>query len=772
MISFCIDALWCFALLTAIGLGPALWCLNHTARFEAALCLAPALGLAFFACLGTYLVLADIPVGAWIGPFSATTATIGIFLALWHFRQDIHNATPWIGLHKAPFFGLLILIILLFMPPLLGGVDFIAFRGNADDALAYATLSQYLANAVYHAPLQLDMHALEGLNPLSSHAVDMLHMHWSTSILLAGFSHLANRSYIEFEPFLGLIFMLSAFGPAYLLSRSSCVPPLAATVSALVVCVGFWAQLVLDLQAMSHLNAIPLVLAASCVFVHLEAASQPVVTPSRGLLGLLCASIALTCIELTPILAVGLVVYILIRFVNRDMTLHQVGTHRLSFMILLLLFLPQISYFWTFFTNQATHTLAMIQATNETIPWYHFYFHFLNERSIASLWGIAGLEPPQSVPFLQVIIQILSALFAAILSLCSITLSFLFLKDTAYRKENPAILFLLCMAAGGLLYAAILFIFNFPWSAAKGLSFIAPFCILTPTALVACRMHDNFESKFIDMSALLVTSWLVCACIPGLVRPVHALLGTESEHAPGHHMLYRAQSLDLTPIHIALTHAHQRLDRHPRVAVSAIDPWTQNYLILAISSEATPSVLSHDISDPDAQPLDFVLLDTSRVTNSDALASYFVAQSGNFALLKLRPEQTHQLAVLSLDFTSKKVFFDKTQPGRLWIRAGNIPVSITSATTGVVTLSLLIQKGPASSGLTRAPFFIELPNEVPREFDILEKEKITLTIPVKQGTNTIFLHSACTETLESDVTFALENLTLSAFVKQKENESE
>jgi hypothetical protein len=282
--------------------------------------------------------------------------------------------------------------VLVIAPMVIGGLHFTTFRGNAIDTFNYITGAGYLDHEAYTWALQTDTQALIDRHPSYYIARDLLSTRFTTYIMLAYTSRVALLPIYRFEHGFSLIFFIIAFGPAFFLGLLLRIKQFHAFLLAIAICAGFWAQFVLDIRAMSHMNSISAILVLALISARIEEKPQYSVIGEYVLWSIAMIAIIFSYIEIVPLLALGLAIFVLTRFVLQGLfTIRQAAGYLFTLCLTAMGILSVSSLLGSFLRNQIHY------AVNGHNDWHKAFFKWLYADPIIGLWGLSYLSVDERI---------------------------------------------------------------------------------------------------------------------------------------------------------------------------------------------------------------------------------------------------------------------------------------------------------------------------------------------------------------------------------------
>lgn len=533
-----------------MGLGPA--CLAFpSSRFIISVT-APIWGVVMTTLVGSYLVTANYPIVSWEYAWLVLGMIISSLCLFYRHFLCRPIACPSNSGTVLYSLGLIMITLLMLAPIAKGGLSFIIFRGNYADALNYITMAGYL----YHEPLHwLDHTSLESLiakHPSYSLALDLFSTtRWSTSMLLAWSAYIVHVSLLPFEASFMVLCNIMTFGMAYVFAlRQECKPYLALLI-AVAISVGFWSQVIMDLHALSQINALPVLFLLLLLVIEYQR------LPTRMtavLLGLTTASFIMLYFEMAVTLILGMLIYFVLLLYYRRTTIQKIKQQYLRVLwVATAAFLPVIPQMLHIILGQFQF---ISQVKNH---WDNDFFTWFYHEPDIGLWGLSYFSG-----------HFLWALLAAFLSAL---LVHVIMQES--KEKTPSIQWLLSSA---LLLAILcqwcyLFFIEQRWAACRVMSYAYPFLFL----MLLYVFRYERSRKFILWGQYAVVFWLVLQCSLGAMRITVAQTGKEYPHYFGNHPAYRQHDWDLSVIQTTL-----KKNPVPILALGVEDPWLTEYLALSL----------------------------------------------------------------------------------------------------------------------------------------------------------------------------------------------
>jgi hypothetical protein len=217
--------------------------------------LALPLGWAWMCILAGSLYFVAGPVRLWVWPFFGVASALGLggTVAGWcHLRPRTaadQSRLAWLGSAQA------LVLLLLWLPALIGGPNYYAIRANRWDESGYDSLAQATDRIGFDGLSRAPLQALADLHPaLVVVREHLLYDRLSAGALLAILGHLRGGSAAEMNFFMGVLALAAGFGPiAYVVLRSGMDARWAAAVG-LGLTAGFWAMVSQNTNALGQMQ--------------------------------------------------------------------------------------------------------------------------------------------------------------------------------------------------------------------------------------------------------------------------------------------------------------------------------------------------------------------------------------------------------------------------------------------------------------------------------------------------------------------------------------
>jgi hypothetical protein len=688
LVHLLLGLLFAFLAFAIVGFGPALYLNSAGHRLGVAIAVAPVVGFVLITVFGTYLTLLNITVARWTIPLLIVGTAASFLLTLLACRTWKFSATPQ-ERHSAPWAatGFALTWVLLVAPQLLGGLQYSVLRGNGTDAFNYVAAADYLDREPLSWAKQVDPQTLVNRDDSYARASTLLDSRWSTFMLLAFSSRLAQVPPYIFEYCFSLLCFLLAYGPAYLYSRDIGLEPGYAALTAAVICLGFWAQLILDTRAQSQLNSIPVLLLLMLLISRFE---DPLAAPASGLVyapaGLTAVSLAFLYPELVPLLAVALFLFFITRLRALDFSFTAIRRYIVAGGVMILAGLPMWGLLARFARSQISY--AAVQKNT----WHVAYYSWLYSNPLAGFWGFGPLESSGTIATMLTSAAVTFLGFA-------LTILLVLAWIQALRSRQTAFYLASCTSLAALTEFGYLAARGQLWAAAKGLSFgyafftlcVAGYCLRGSKPLAGFWRRPGRA-----IAACCALTFMVSQAALGIARPAMAVWKRDYPHYIVHHGEYRRHIWDISEFQKILA-GRQGVTVWSDVS----NPWISEYLDFALGGQvkfinigADLDVLQlHARPQERSQLPQYIIADNAMLgSTTRGAATGIVARTPELALIRTNSVGATLVSV------SNPNGLEKGADGRTFFWMGNMPTIFTvmSSTNGCAQLSGSAILGPSS----------------------------------------------------------------------------
>ena len=265
------------------------------------------------------------------------------------------------------FVGYVLIAILLLLPKFTGGDQFSLFQGNIYDHFNYLTSS--LVYSLYdHSTIQSASIAEFLVDPLMIVPQSSLETRPAVMLLFSALGSLFGGKYLELAYVYNIFFLLQVVLLIAWSSRLLGVNFKTGLLIGLIFCGGFWGQMIFDMNAWSHLAALPLlVLFVSLSLKQLSNPEENTLTPF-ALISISVAGGLYLYPEATIFLGFGIGILTLIQIRSRYSVFQKLA---LAGLIAVGVAILDYQSTLLFLMNQILFSLG------ETPDWYQYYFSFL-----------------------------------------------------------------------------------------------------------------------------------------------------------------------------------------------------------------------------------------------------------------------------------------------------------------------------------------------------------------------------------------------------------
>lgn len=711
-----------FFVLTLIGIGPVLFFLSSQNRIETALAIAPAFGFALTSIVGTYLILLDYPVSEWAMIWLVAGASISFVLcvtSVFKGRVGYANVTRQFFLFFAV--GIFSTMVLVMAPIVIGGLNFTVLRGNGTDTFNYITLGRYLDHEPYSWAKSASFQALIDRHPSYPLAKYLLNTRWTTSAMLAWTARVAHVPIYRFEYGFSLLSFILAFGPVFFLSLTAHIRRMYALFLTSAICVGFWAQFVLDIRAFSQMNGLLMVLLLVLLFARIENTSYKTAIGEYVLVGITLIAIILLYIEIIPLVVLGLTIFWGTKIYHKTCSIRKFKWYLISLAIALAGVFPVKSFFFSFLKNQ------LVYAVSGKNDWHNAYFRWFYSNPLTGLWGIALTK---FIP-----IRIIMSLLGLILSLL-LLYSVIYVLFFRKRECSNAIFLTASFVLASFVEFFYLFFHGQFWAAGKVLSWGYPYILFTPVAFGLSVIQDktfvfkNAGKKIVKSSIII---WLLMQLILGGYRLVIPVRGKDYPKYVAHHYEYRRHDWNVA----AFTNAMNEI-KNASVWISVSNPWVAEYLGFALGKNVKlincNKIRYLEIAPPlPLQVPPYLILD--KVFYSADTSSKLIAQNSEFLLIKIDKASLQSPILLNLD-NPNGIETDAQGNSFFWMGGEATKLRLFSPKKGHAVLTAKLNMGPSLPERFDRRMIIYSHAKKVQEV-IVTSQTQAIGIPVQEGLNEI-----------------------------------
>jgi hypothetical protein len=709
---------------TLIGIGPSLFLLSSENRLEAAAAIAPALGYAMTSIAGTYAILLDYPVSEWALGWLIIGTAISFLLCLTFFlkvRGGYANVNRQIFLFFA--IGIFSTMVLVMAPMVIGGLHFTVLRGNGTDAFNYITFSRYLDLEPYSWVKSANFEDLLNRHPSYPFVKGFLNFRWATCAMLAWTARIAHVPIYRFEYGYSLLSFVLSFGLVFSLALMASVRRIYAFFLALAICVGFWAQLVLDIRAFSQISSLLAVLLLALLIARIESTAGKPAVGEYVLAGITLLAIVILYGEIIPFVVLGLTIFWGTKIYHKTFSIRRFKWYLLSLTIALTGVLSAKSFVFSYFKNQLAYAVG---GKND---WHNAFFRWFYSNPVTGLWGI-----PSPVKFMPIVI---------VMTLLGVILSLLLLYALFYvifsRKQgfSNAIYLIASFAFASFIQFFFLFSLGQWWAAGKALSFGYPYILLLPVFFGLTAIQDQ---TFISSAALKkiiksgIILWLSVQILFGFYRWSIPVTAKEYPKYIVHHGEYRRHDWNVT----AFTDFFKD-KRGLSLWIAVLNPWVAEYLgfvfgeHVQLTSCCRLRYFDDSLSTLPSKLPQYLILDKGLYTED--MESKSIAKNSEFLLIKVDKASRESLIVLSL-YNPNGIETDAQGNSFFWMGGEATKLKLFSPREGHAVLTAKFNMGPSLPERSDRKMRIYLGGKKVQEA-IVTGQTEAIRIPVQEGFNEI-----------------------------------
>ncbi len=673
-------------LFAGLGAGPCLCLLSGPRRLALAAAMAPAMGFVLTAIFGTYLTLMDLPVSRWCLPWIIVALTCSAALTVaCLLRQRIgarRAGKRWLVLAAC---GFIVTAALTVAPWSLGGLQYTILRGNGTDSFNYITAAGYLDHEPYSWASHVSTQTLVDRHPSYERARELLIGRWATFMMLAFTSRVAGAPAYRFEYLFSVLFFLLAYGPVLIYARIFLkLRPWHAVLTALAVCAGFWAQLILDLRADAQQNSVPVLLLIAVLIAHMEDRRAPrVYWKEHVLLGVAVLSLLFFYPEILPMAALGCAVFLGVYLWRNPAPGRRLLGYCVSFGIVAVGAIPMVGLLARFVQFQFSYAAGGVN------NWHIAYFKWLYTDPLTGIWGFG---PIVGRPALHIVLL----LVAAVLTTALVAAGIRALWSPSRANAGMALAASLTLAAG--LEWLYLGLRKQYWAGAKGLSFGYVFLILTMLGFVLGSrhvVHRGWRQTAGYAATACALIWLLVQCGLALYRPWLVAFGGDYTNYIYSHGEYRRHHWNLKPFD-AVLHGQNAVT----VWLDLPNPWVSEYIGFALGWDVHLVNIgaSREVEElrvprqSTAQPPQYLIIQNNQTSGA---APSVMARTRELLLLKFPETRAILLSVSNpntIEGTEQAPFF--------WMGGPPTTFEFASFDNPTVTIKARYLMGPSRPNLT------------------------------------------------------------------------
>jgi hypothetical protein len=729
-----------------IGIGPALIFLSAKKRLEVAVAIAPALGFALTSALATYLVLLDKPVCSWAIPWLIISiVTSSVLSLLWLRRYKPELALVDWQLIKFYLIALGLTTVLMSAPMIVGGIDFTTLRGHGLDDFNYIIMAGYLDREPYSWASQVDIPTLIDRHPLYWIAKPAILTRWTTSAMLAFTARIGGLPIYHFEHGFTILCFILACGPVFWLALSTGIRSLYAALLTIAIAVGFWAQWILDVRAMSQMSSMATVLLIALLIARIES-NQSMVFPGELML-LPITAIALVNLypETLPMVALGVGIFFITRFVRGLVPIQRVGAYFLSLVITILGLLPNASFLTGFLTSQ-----VQFAAGNTSHMSHVYFFPWLYQNPITGIWGLSYFSADETIQRL-IPSSLLQAFLIPVGVILLVILAYGLVKvfsKKGYPEETLIISSFTLAALIQFLFLARQGTSGQLWAAGKGLAFGYAF-LMASTAVYGLSQGVFPKRKWLDylskLAKLVVIFWLVTQCFFGLYRVNFAMSGKVYSNYMGNHADYRQHDWNVESFKRILG------NRRSTLWLLGSNIWVAEYLSLAFGWDVNlvNFVVGRDFGGAEYSDIknsqqalsrlpDHVIVEKKLWQNLDEVSSNVVAKNSDLLLVETPKSFWNKPILLAL---LNPYGLESDERGNSYFFMGETATHLRlfSPSDGEVTLTAKFIRGPSLPEKGQRNVLINSSANSKTQNVIISESTREIKVPVRQGFNQVSL---------------------------------
>lgn len=503
-----------WALLTALGFGPAVWLLKPNAvRLWHIIALAPALGFALLGILAFPFYRLFAPVQVWAIPLTVLGIGGSAFLT-WRELRSRSLRTEWVVNRRD--IGLLLgfgigATLLLALPMLAQGIQYSIFRANSSDAMYYIAhieTGRIVPWNILQAGAEMNRANWDGMAQAAQVSPATLFIaRFNTpftqingQLVGAWLGEVSGLpSYRVYFPLHLLCFVLAGLA-VFALSEQLDLPRRLTVLGALAVSTGFWAHFVLETDAQGEITALPVVVLSVIAWAHAEKFPAQFFSRARLLHAIALAAIFCLYIPVAPLVIFAMLVYGGLELVRRTQPFktlfYPLATALLTILVLTVTF--QIDNILQVLRFMFT---SSIDAQDLNTPQLLLA---LSGDPFPAFWGLPRDILYKLPPFWQGRIWEFAFL---LLALCITGLALIGVLLALRRNAPSARRIVLAMVAAGILIALVMFWRGNEKNTGRALSYIYPYVILLTLTGATWRAPQR-DNWFRYAALAVVTLWV------------------------------------------------------------------------------------------------------------------------------------------------------------------------------------------------------------------------------------------------------------------------
>lgn len=533
-----------------IGLGPALLLWPGRRSAQEALSLCPVFGFSLTLCAAVWFGEGGLPVKTWSLPWLLACAGLSVGVLLWKSRQTAtllsdKRELAWLAGTTAT--GILVLVL----PAVFGGQQFVVLRGNAWDTFNYVDMAYSLDELPLSVGRSAPLDDLVHQAPEYVRAQPLLFERWATAAILAFCADVSFVPIYRCEYAYPALMFLLAVSPAFVLARLAGAGRGVSSLASLTTAAGFHAQVLLDMRAFSQANSVSLFLVL--VILLARSVPSPVAGREAVCIGLCLAALFAAYVELFPLIGSMIGIGVTLGLITRRFQFAELRGLCGGMAFSVLFAFPGFGILLPFLRSQTDGVLH--KALN-------FHEHFFPWLLIHPFLGIWGLDYPGHLVSRQPLARVLGpglgmlALVLGGIVVWSLVRE-IYRRDSAAREARMAELFLHAGLMAGICQCVILLGLGKSWPACKGMLFLYPLLtlIITLAGTGILKSWSGSRGWVAPLLGKLTLLWLMGQVTWGMIRIGMAATGNEYAgymQDISNPYTYRRHDLDLRSIQTTL----------------------------------------------------------------------------------------------------------------------------------------------------------------------------------------------------------------------------
>lgn len=518
-----LHALWLipigYFLFLLVGLAPALLLIprGSSQRLAYVLCLSPVMGMAASGMILQSLFYANVTIeqsAGWLALVALGCSGVVVVANLRGSRLPQISAV--VRALRLPLAGFALVLLLVLLPPVLGGEETAFWQSNSYDFGGYLAEAAY-AKEVPFALLQTPEGRAEAATTYPGVSValtsTLMYARPAAPMLLSWISSLVDIPLYTGLHFLKLLFVLLIYGTGLAVATALELKPLPRVLCAVVLSVGFWTLFAVDIDALSQLSSLPLTLLVLFAWVRLEQ-EPPQTMPGRNrlLLGFALGAVMTYYPELFIPLSLCVVIFVVLKLWAQPSLLSV--QYVLGWLVVagvtLLLQLPSLQYTLNFIFDQTN-----VVSGAATMGWEYGAYTWAFSSAAFVYQNLWGMYLPQVVVGNT---GFSGALLWLVTALSALGLSFMLFRNVirvAFRWERRklALIFAACaLGFGG--FILVFMGFGRIWVAMKTIIMAFPLMIVMFFWLVS----QTRERTLKRMLRVALAGWVALQLVTPVVR--------------------------------------------------------------------------------------------------------------------------------------------------------------------------------------------------------------------------------------------------------------